>query len=82
LKEILRGGKESDADAGKGGKREQDEVAGQEPADFTSEELQEFLEADRLDVKADPAFKERLRQKLWEIVRERAKVEGSDEEPH
>lgn len=31
-------------------------------------ELQEFLEADRYDVPADPAFKERLREMLWEMV--------------
>ena len=42
-----------------------EEVAGE----FTTEELQEFLEADRLDVKVNPTFKEQLRQKLWEIVR-------------
>ena len=39
--------------------------------EFSEEELQDFLEGDRLDVKADPAFKERLRRKLWEIVRSR-----------
>jgi hypothetical protein len=37
--------------------------------DFTPDELREFLEADRLAVRADPAFKERLRRKLWAIVR-------------
>jgi hypothetical protein len=40
-------------------------------AEFSDEELQEFLEGDSLDVRADPAFKERLRRKLWEIVRSR-----------
>jgi hypothetical protein len=40
-------------------------------AEFSEEELQEFLDGDSLDVKADPAFKERLRRKLWEIVRSR-----------
>jgi len=39
--------------------------------DFSMEELREFLEGDRLDVRADPAFKERLRRKLWDMVRER-----------
>ena len=39
--------------------------------EFSDEELQEFLEGDGLDVRADPAFKERLRRKLWEIVRGR-----------
>jgi len=74
VKGFLRGGKESGADAPqrdgrKGG--EQDDVADQIPADFTSEELREFLEADGLAVEADPAFKERLRRKLWEMVKQR-----------
>lgn len=29
------------------------------------EELREFLEADMVDVDADPLFRERLRRKLW-----------------
>ena len=33
--------------------------------EISSEELREFLDADRLVVRADPAFKERLRRKLW-----------------
>lgn len=44
--------------------------------DFDPDELRDFLEADVLDVPADPAFKERLRRKLWDLVRERY---GSDE---
>jgi hypothetical protein len=52
-----------------GGKGEPaDEVA----VDFTPEELQEFLDADELEVRADPVFKERLREKLWSMVRTRA----------
>ncbi len=39
--------------------------------DFTAEELEEFLAADHLETSADPLFRERLRQKLWEIVRSR-----------
>jgi hypothetical protein len=39
--------------------------------EFTLEELREFLEGDRLDVRADPEFKERLRRRLWEMVRAR-----------
>ncbi len=41
--------------------------------DFTMDELREFLEADMLDVQADPEFKERLRSMLWEIVQEQNK---------
>jgi len=37
--------------------------------DFSPEELREFLDSDRVDVEADPEFKERLRQKLWKMVR-------------
>ena len=36
--------------------------------DFTLDELREFLEADLLDVEADPEFKERLRQRLWALI--------------
>jgi len=36
--------------------------------EFTTEELQEFLEADRHPIKADPRFKEELRQKLWNLL--------------
>jgi hypothetical protein len=37
--------------------------------DFSPEELRDFLDSDRVDVEADPEFKERLRQKLWKMVR-------------
>ena len=50
-------------------------------AEVTADELREFLEADGLDVRADPTFKERLRRQLWEIVRSRVRTEpsGSDD---
>lgn len=42
------------------------------PMAFTLEELREFLEGDLLDEgQADPEFKERLRQQLWEMLRAR-----------
>jgi hypothetical protein len=44
--------------------------------EFTLEELREFLEGDRLDVRADPEFKERLRRRLWDIVRTRTQRPG------
>jgi len=34
-------------------------------------ELREFLAGDLFEVQADPVFKERLRQKLWRLVRVR-----------
>ncbi len=43
-----------------------------EGAAYTIEELREFLEADSAEDLADPEFKERLRQKLWEMVQRRA----------
>lgn len=48
-----------------------DEMMDHALLDVTAEELQEFLEADTLGVRADQAFKERLRRELWEIVRSR-----------
>ncbi len=47
--------------------------------DFTMDELREFLEADMLDVQADPEFKERLRRMLWEMVQEQSKDESDGE---
>lgn len=41
------------------------------PNDISADELRDFLEADHLDVDADPLFRERLRRKLWSIVRDR-----------
>ena len=51
------------------------------PVEVTADELREFLEADGLDVRADPTFKERLRRQLWEIVQARVGTEpsGSDD---
>ena len=49
-------------------------------SDFSIDELREFLEADLVDVKVDPEFKERLRKQLWELVQNRAR--GPREEPH
>lgn len=41
--------------------------------DVTADELREFLEADVMDVRVDPAFKEALRRRLWEFVLARKK---------
>ena len=38
--------------------------------EFSTEELREFLEANRNPVPADPIFKERLREKLWKMLEE------------
>lgn len=55
-----------------------DDAAGQP----TLEELREFMEGDLLDVPARPEFKERLRRKLWAIVRARAVKPDPDRGPH
>jgi hypothetical protein len=49
-----------------------------EGATFTNEELREFLEADSAGDLADPEFKERLRQKLWDLVQRRTGKLPSD----
>ena len=53
-----------------------DAMLGDGLMEFSLEELREFLEADMLDVRADPEFKEQLRRRLWELVQ--AKVGRSD----
>lgn len=44
-------------------------VADEDELDFPIEELREFLSADLFEVPADPRFKERLRQQLWNFLR-------------
>ncbi len=44
------------------------EVIEEIASEFTTEELQEFLEADRYPIEADPVFKEDLREKLWKLL--------------
>ena len=43
------------------------------------DELREFMSGDWLDVKADPAFREKLRDQLWNMIRDRS-GKGSDED--
>ncbi len=45
--------------------------------DFSLDELREFLEADLVEVRADPEFKERLRRRLWDLVRDRSERGGT-----
>ena len=48
--------------------------------EFTLEELREFLQGDILGVTVDPVFKERLKRRLWELVKEQARRrEDSDD---
>ena len=48
--------------------------------EFTVEELREFLDGEVLGVRADPAFKERLRRMLWDMVRARHPQPRYDED--
>lgn len=50
------------------------EIAGE----FTTEELQEFLEADLHPAEANPVFKEALRLRLWQLVQERHREHEDD----
>lgn len=45
-------------------------------AEFSTEELLEFLEASQHPVDADPAFRERLREELWALVRRQVESKG------
>jgi hypothetical protein len=54
------------------------EVIEEIAAEFTTEELQEFLEADGHPIAADPLFKEELRQRLWKLL-QRSIQRPSDE---
>ena len=54
------------------GMESREDVMDQDLADFTMDELREFLEADLVEVHADPGFKERLRRSLWDLVQTRA----------
>ena len=55
-----RSGSESDRSSG----REFDASI----CEIAIDELREFLEAELFDVKANPKFKEKLRQTIWELV--------------
>jgi hypothetical protein len=47
-------------------------------AEFTTEELLEFLEADQYPVEADPLFKEQLREKIWTLLQRRIQATPDD----
>lgn len=53
------------------GERGRTPSGGVDPA-FDPVEFAEFLEADEGPLPIDPAFRERLREQLWQMVRERA----------
>jgi len=54
------------------------EVIEEIASEFTTEELQEFLEADQYPIEADPLFKEELREKLWKLLQSRVRSESDD----
>ena len=47
------------------------EVTQDNETDLSIEELREFLSADLFEVPADPAFKQGLRDKLWQMIQSR-----------
>ena len=51
-----------------GPRADEDAVVDEACMDFTLEELRDFLEADLVDVRADPEFKERLKRQLWKML--------------
>ena len=59
---------------GSGGQRGVQEVS----PEFTTEELEDFLRADHLPVQADPDFKERLREELWDMVQAQSTPDRRD----
>ncbi len=54
------------------------ELLGFDPDDIDPEELRDFMAADWVEVKADPGFRERLREQLWDMLR--AQQPGESEE--
>lgn len=59
-----------------GGAKVYDAILDEDLTDVSLDELREFIEADVLDVKADPEFKEELRKKLWELLQARSGPSG------
>ena len=45
--------------------------------DAGMDEIREFLDANGLDVKADPVFKQELREKLWDLARSKARHDNA-----
>jgi hypothetical protein len=45
-------------------------------SEVTVDELRDFLAADGLDVPFDPEFRERLREQLWALLRNRFGGDG------
>jgi hypothetical protein len=56
-------------------------VPGEDMSEIDAEELREFMSGDVFEVGADPVFKERLRRKLWKIVRSLQGTPPSDDPP-
>ena len=48
--------------------------------DISIEELQDFMSADLFEVQADPTFKNRLREMLWELIESNAFGYGPEPE--
>ena len=60
--------------------RREQKVKRELAAEFSTEELREFLEGDLRPDQADPVFKDELREELWQMIQSRhAKGPGPDE---
>ena len=69
----LEYGRQREAGKARESDAEQECATMSEPVTDTElDELRDFLAADLLDVPVDPAFKESLRRRLWEMVSRRA----------
>lgn len=55
------------------GTKPEEDSMGDGALEVSLEELREFVEGGRLEARARPEFKERLRERLWTLVRERAR---------
>ena len=65
-----------------GGQRQRSAGWSLGPSDgFDPAEFADFLEADDSPMPVDPAFKERLRQRLWRMVRENADAKAPPGSP-
>jgi hypothetical protein len=64
LRRLLPGRSRRERDRGREGPAGPAEIA----SEYSTPELEEFLRGDLVPGQADPAFRERLRGELWELV--------------
>jgi hypothetical protein len=62
---------------GPGAGTEPPSLPGLDEEDIDPDELREFMADDWADVKADPGFREQLRRRLWDMLRQ-SRRDGDD----